>query len=252
MSPHHSLHQFPAALPAGQGAKTGIEEDCRFIVRNFQIHDKTAVKTQTAKPLLIERESRSRLPRQRFHCLILGHDPSPAVPPDTNIRHVNAPSSTRLPQKKLINPTDGFLPARPQIPPGPFSGNARPGPERQADCVGFPAHGVGECRRMRMPRILGNTLPWKAEERKKKNPSRKFRKGLIFLVGMARFERAISASRTQRSTRLSHIPLKAVFLAHSFPNDKSLSQKISRKNTDASRDSSSEQGVRTQNCPMIS
>ena len=31
-------------------------------------------------------------------------------------------------------------------------------------------------------------------------------KGLIFLVGMARFERAVSASRTQRSTRLSHIP----------------------------------------------
>ena len=26
------------------------------------------------------------------------------------------------------------------------------------------------------------------------------------VVGMARFERAVSASRTQRSTRLSHIP----------------------------------------------
>ena len=37
------------------------------------------------------------------------------------------------------------------------------------------------------------------------------------LVGMARFERAVSASRTQRSTRLSHIPNEVTLVSQGNP-----------------------------------
>ena len=43
-------------------------------------------------------------------------------------------------------------------------------------------------------------------EKQKKGYEVKLRNPLLLLVGMAGFEPAVSASRTQRSTKLSHIP----------------------------------------------